>query len=272
MKEAMRLKAQIKAMSLQVRIPANAVLQNYMLERLLERISLSSLRDNIIIKGGLLIAAMVGIGSRTTMDMDTTFKDYPLTEPSIRIAMEEIFQIAVNDGVSFTLNSIETIRADDEYGGFRISLMSAYDSINVPLKVDITTDDAITPGEIRFAFPAMFESRTIECWTYNVETVLAEKYETILRRGILNTRPRDFYDLYILNQTQQIDRALLARAIRATAEKRGSLSVLTDKGAIVNSIRTDQTMQQRWATYCREYSYANGINFNAVLDVLEQIY
>ena len=272
MKEAMRLKAQIKAMSLQVRIPANAVLQNYMLERLLERISLSSLRDKIIIKGGLLIAAMVGIGSRTTMDMDTTFKDYPLTEPSIRIAMDEICQIAVNDGVSFTIKSIETIRADDEYGGFRISLVAAYDSIKVPLKIDITTDDAITPSEIRYTFPTMFDSRTIELWTYNLETVLAEKYETILRRSILNTRPRDFYDVYILSQTQQIDRALLPRAIRATAEKRGSTTVLADKGVIINSIRTDETMQQRWATYCREYPYADGINFNAVLDVLEQIY
>ena len=272
MKEAMRLKAQIKAMSLQVRIPANAVLQNYMLERLLERISLSSLRDKIIIKGGLLIAAMIVIGSRTTMDMDTTFKDYPLTEPSIRMAMDEICQIAVNDGVSFTIKSIETIRADDKYGGFRISLVAAYDSINVPLKVDITTDDAITPREIRYTFPTMFESRTIELWTYNVETVLAEKYETILRRGILNTRPRDFYDVYTLTQTQQIDREILAQAIRATAQKRGSLSVLADKSAIVNTIRNDGTMQQRWATYCREYSYANGINFNAVLDVLEQIY
>ena len=272
MKEAMRLKAQIKAMSLQVRIPANAVLQNYMLERLLERISLSPLRDKIIIKGGLLIAAMVGIGSRTTMDMDTTFKDYPLTEPAIRMAMDEICQIAVNDGVSFTINSVEPIRADDEYGGFRISLMSAYDSINVPLKVDITTDDAITPREIRYSFTTMFESRTIEIWTYNVETVLAEKYETILRRGILNTRPRDFYDVYILTQTQQIDREILAQAIRATAQKRGSLSVLADKSAIVNTIRNDGTMQQRWATYCREYPYADGINFKSVLDVLEQIF
>ena len=272
MKEAMRLKAQIKAMSLQIRIPANAVLQNYMLERLLERISLSSLRDKIIIKGGLLIAAMVGIGSRTTMDMDTTFKDYPLTEPAIRMAMDEICQIAVNDGVSFTMNSIEPIRADDEYGGFRISLMSAYDSINVPLKVDITTDDAITPREIRYSFPTMFENRTIELWTYNVETVLAEKFETILRRGILNTRPRDFYDVYILMQTQQIDSSLLSRAIRATAQKRGSLSAMADKGAIINTIRNDGTMQQRWATYCREYPYADGINFNSVLDVLEQLY
>lgn len=272
MKAAMRLKAQIKAMSLQVRIPANAVLQNYMLERLLERISLSSLRDKIIIKGGFLIAAMVGIGSRTTMDMDTTFKNYPLTEPSIRKAMEEICQIPVNDGVAFIIKSIETIRSDDEYGGFRISLAAAYDSINVPLKVDITTDDAITPGEIRYAFPTMFETRTIELWTYNAETVLAEKYETILRRGILNTRPRDFYDVYILTQTQQIDSELLRQAIHATAEKRGSTSVLAGKGTIINSIRTDETMQQRWTMYCKEYIYADGINFNDVLDVLEQIF
>lgn len=206
MKEAMRLKAQIKAVPLQVRISANAVLQNYMMERLLERISLSSLREKIIIKGGLLIAAIVGIGSRTTMDMDTTFKDYPLTEPSIRMAMDEICRIAVNDGVSFTIKGIEIIRADDEYGGFRISLLAAYDSINVPLKVDITADDAITPGEIRYAFPTLFESRTIELWTYNVETVLAEKYETILRRGILNTRPRDFYDVYILSRPNRSTR------------------------------------------------------------------
>lgn len=198
----MQLKARIKNLALKNHIPAQAVLQNFMLERLLERISISEYKNRVILKGGMLIASMVGISSRTTMDMDATLRGFPLTEETIREAFQDICAIPVNDEVNLILDHVAPIREDDEYGGFRIALIARYASINTPLKIDITTGDIITPEAIRYAFSSAFEDKRIEVWAYPIETILAEKVETILRRSVLNTRPRDFYDVYILIKTQ----------------------------------------------------------------------
>lgn len=175
MSKAMRLKAKIKNLALKNHIPAQAVLQNFMLERLLERISLSKYKDMVILKGGMLIASMVGINSRTTMDMDVTLRGYPLTEKTIYAALSEICAIPLGDEVILELDHIAPIREDDEYGGFRVAIIAKYESINTPLKIDITTGDIITPDAIRYAFRSNFENKNIEVWAYNVETILAEK-------------------------------------------------------------------------------------------------
>ena len=273
MSKAMQLKAKIKNLALKNHVPAQAVLQNFMLERLLERISLSKYKDMVILKGGMLIASMVGISSRTTMDMDATLRGYPLTEKAIQEALSEICAIPLGDEVSLELDHITPIREDDDYGGFRVAIIAKYESINTPLKIDITTGDIITPDAIRYAFQSNFENKKIEVWAYNIETILAEKVETILRRSVLNTRPRDYYDVYIIMKTQRraINKNLFRTALNATAQKRTSLAALRDQDIILQSIQTDTIMRQRWERYCKENYYANGIEFDDAIGVLKEL-
>ena len=273
MSKAMQLKAKIKNLALKNHIPAQAVLQNFMLERLLERISLSKYKDMVILKGGMLIASMVGINSRTTMDMDVTLRGYPLTEKTIYAALSEICAIPLGDEVTLELDHIAPFREDDEYGGFRVAIIAKYESINTPLKIDITTGDIITPEAIKYAFQSNFEDKKIEVWAYNIETILAEKVETILRRSLLNTRPRDYYDVYIIMKTQRraINTNLFRTALNATAQKRTSLAALRDQDIILQSIQTDKIMRQRWERYCKENYYANGIEFDVVIGILKEL-
>ena len=273
MRKAMQLKSRIKNLALKNKIPAQAVLQNFMLERLLERISVSKYKDIFILKGGMLIASMIGIGSRTTMDMDGTIQGYPLLEEAIQNVFTEICSISFSDDVTLTLNSITPIRDEDEYGGYRLMIIAGYEGINTPLKVDITTGDIITPEAVRYTFYSSFEEKRIEIWAYNIETILAEKVETILRRSVLNTRPRDFYDVYILMKTHQhrVDKELFTAALNATARKRASLTALQDQRKILQAIQSDPPMRQRWDLYCKGNFYANNIEFDAVIKSLEEI-
>jgi len=268
-----RFKARIKNLAAKNHIPAQAVLQNFMLERLLERISISKYKDMVVLKGGMLIASLVGISSRTTMDMDATLRGYPLSEETIRLAFAEICAIQLDDGVCFELGHIAPIREDDEYGGYRVAIIARYESINTPLKIDITTGDIITPGAVRYTFHSNFEEKEIEVWAYTIETILAEKVETILRRSVLNTRPRDFYDVYIIMKTQRqaINQEIFVIALQATSEKRMSLTVLQNKDEILRNIQSDSTMRQRWERYCKENYYANGIEFDQVIGILFEI-
>ena len=273
MNKAMRLKAKIKNLALKNHIPAQAVLQNFMLERLLERISISKYKELVVLKGGMLIASLVGISSRTTMDMDATLRGYPLSEETIRLAFAEICGIQLEDEVFFELDHIAPIREDDEYGGYRVAITARYEAINTPLKIDITTGDIITPDAVRYTFHSNFENKAIEVWAYTIETILAEKVETILRRSVLNTRPRDFYDVYIIMKTQRqaINREVFATALHATSEKRMSLAALQSKDEILRNIQSDSTMRQRWDRYCKENYYANRIEFDQVIDALLEV-
>jgi predicted nucleotidyltransferase component of viral defense system len=254
-------------------VPAQAVLQNFMLERLLERISISKYEDMFVLKGGMLIAAMVGINSRTTMDMDATLRGYPLSAETIQVAFIEICAIQLDDEVNLILERVTPIRDQDEYGGYRVSIIAKYETINTPLKIDITTGDIITPHAIRYALHSNFENKLIEVWAYNSETILAEKVETILRRSVLNTRPRDFYDVYIIMKTQRptINRKVFSTALNATSKKRDSLLSLQDREMILRTIQSDATMRQRWGRYCRDNYYAKGIEFDEVIEVLIDI-
>ena len=241
-----------------------------MLERLLERISVSKYKNKIILKGGMLIASMVGIRSRTTMDMDATLRSFALTEDTIREAFSEIAAIPLEDDVTLHLDHIAPIREDDAYGGFRIAVIASYESIQVPLKIDLTAGDVITPEAVRYCFPSNFEDREIEIWAYPIETILAEKVETILWRSVLNTRPRDFYDVYILSSTHKdrIRRDTFRRALHATAAKRESLAMLSVAATILENIQQDEIMRQRWGRYCKENAYAQEIPFDEVLRVM----
>ena len=273
MSKAMQLKAKIKNLALKNHVPAQAVLQNFMLERLLERMSISKYKDIVILKGGMLIASLVGVYNRTTMDMDATMRGYPLSEDTTRAAFSDICAIQLDDEVTLALDHIETIRDTDEYGGYRVALIAKYESITTPLKIDITTGDIITPKAVRYAFHSNFENKVIKVWAYNSETILAEKVETILRRSVLNTRPRDFYDVYIIMKThrQVIDKDIFITALNATSKKRMSLATLQDKEKIIRTIQSDAIMRQRWERYCKANYYAKNIAFDEVIRVLIEI-
>jgi predicted nucleotidyltransferase component of viral defense system len=273
MSKGMQLKDKIKNLALKNHVPAQAVLQNFMLERLLERISLSKYKDMLILKGGMLIASMVGINNRTTMDMDATLRGFPLSEETIREAFLEICTMHLDDDITLVLDHIVPIREDDEYGGYRVAIIAKYESINTPLKIDITTGDIITPDAIRYTFHSNFEDKLIEVWAYNIETILAEKVETILRRSVLNTRPRDFYDVTIIIKTQRkaIKKKIFITALNATSKKRGSLLALQNKETILRTIQSDTIIRQRWDRYCRENYYAKGIAFDDVIGLLIDI-
>lgn len=273
MKNAMQLKAIIKNVAREKNISASIVLQNYMLERFLERVSISRYRDNYIIKGGFLIASMVGLDSRATMDMDATIKGYPVNEKTIREMIEEIIAIPVEDDITFRFKSIGEIREGDDYTGYRVALIANYEKMAVPLKLDITTGDKITPGEIEYNYKLMLEDRCISVWAYNLSTILAEKLETIVSRGDQNTRPRDYYDVFILIKlkTNEIDLENLRAAFMATSEKRGSTELMKQFREIMRAVKKSDVMKQRWTNYGKDYDYAAGIEFEDTCDAVVTI-
>ena len=247
MKNAMQLKAIIKNLAKEKHISTQLVMQNFMLERLLERISVSKYQRNFILKGGFLIAAMVGLDTRATMDMDATIKGLPVNEQTVREMFEEIRKIEINDDVTFSFRSIGEIREGDEYTGYRISFSANYPPMAVSLKLDITTDDKITPKEIEYQFKLLLEDRNISVLAYNLETIMAEKLETVISRGDQNTRPRDYYDIYILTKLQylNIEPNALKAALEATTEKRGSLEVVRDYRKIMDTVRNSGIIIKR---------------------------
>lgn len=269
----MQLKAFIKKKAAEKNISAQLVMQNYMLERLLERISLSKYKNNFILKGGFLISAIVGLDTRATMDLDTTVKGFTLTHESIRKIFEEISTVEIADDVKFELAGISDIREGDDYPGIRVALKANYPPISVPLTVDVTTGDVITPAEIEYTFPLLFDDRTISIFAYNLETVLAEKIETVLSRSIANTRPRDFYDIHILYTLRGVecDAKMMLQALERTADKRGSRKVLEVYPDIIAEIRENKQLQGFWEKYKRDFDYAKGISFDDVCDTIQCI-
>lgn len=273
MKNAMQLKAIIKNLAKEKHISAQLVMQNFMLERLLERISVSKYQQNFILKGGFLIAAMVGLDTRATMDMDVTIKGLPVNEQTVREMFEEICKIELEDEVTFSFRSIGEIREGDEYTGYRVSLSANYPPMAVPLKLDITTGDKITPKEIEYQFKLLLEDRSISVLAYNLETIMAEKLETVISRGDQNTRPRDYYDIYILAKLQysNIEFNSLKAALNATAQKRGSSEVLKFYHKIMDTVRNSEIMQKQWKNYQKGFEYAMGIVFEDVCETVVQI-
>lgn len=270
----MSFKAIINNMAKENNVTAQSVLQTYMLERLLERISISKYKDNFILKGGMLISAMLGIDSRTTMDMDTTIKGFPLTKDNITNIMDEICNIEIDDNVTLKIKKVELIREDDDYGGYRITFEAKYNNeMPVIMKIDITTGDKITYKEIKYSFTLMLEDRKIQIWSYNVETIIAEKFEAIVKRGVLSTRIRDYYDVYMLINTQSkiIDKRTLKDAITLTAQYRGTSEIIKDWKKIVEKIANDSKMQQQWKRYQKDNFYAEEIEYNDLINAISKV-
>ena len=268
-KNPMQLKAFIKKKAAEKNISAQLVMQNYMLER----ISLSKYKHNFILKGGFLISAIVGLDTRATMDLDTTIKGFTLTHESIRDIFGEICTVEIADDVKFELVDISDIREGNDYPGIRVALKANYPPINVPLTVDVTTGDVITPREIEYTFSLLFDDRTISILAYNLQTVLAEKIETVLSRSIANTRPRDFYDIHILYALRgtECNAKTLLQALERTANKRGCHKVLEIYPDIIANIRASAQLQGFWKKYQRDFDYAKDISFDDSCDTVQRI-
>lgn len=272
MSKAMSLKAKIRNIAKQKNIPAQVILQNYMFERLLVRLSASEYKEKFVLKGGMLVAAIVGLDNRATMDMDTTLKNLPLTPEAIRSALEDICSIAFDDGVVYEIGTISPIRKDDIYGGYRVMLNAMFDIMLTPLSIDVSTGDVITPHAVQYNFSEIFDDeKSYELWAYNIETVMAEKVETILRRGIFNTRPRDFYDAYILTTTQKFDITVFEDALKATANHRGTTDQIADVPSILHNIEESPELKTMWDKYRKQFSYARDITYEQIMNSIKTL-
>lgn len=273
-KNPRQLKDWINNMAKKNDLVANTILQNFMMERFLERVAISKYHDNFILKGGFLIAAMVGLDMRSTMDMDTTIKGLPIGKHEIVKIVNEILEVHIEDNIVFTLASIKSIHDTGGYEDFRLGIRATFYTIKANMKLDITTGDVIIPREVDYEFKLMFEDRSIQVKAYNLNTILAEKVESILVRNVTNTRARDFYDVYILLKTRQQDIKSdeLLIAITKKAEERGSLEYIKNNNKYLMDIRESIDLQKIWEAYQRKYIYAKDIIFMDIIEVLEAIF
>lgn len=267
-KTAKQLKDLIRNLSKEKAADAQLLMRNYMMERFLERISLSEYKDKFILKGGMLVAAMVGLDARSTMDLDATVKGANVTVEEVENIIASIVSVPLEDGVTFRLKRISEIMDEAEYHGVRVAMETEFDGVITPLKIDVSTGDVITPREIRYRFKLMLEDRSIDVWAYNLETVLAEKLETIISRTITNTRMRDFYDIHILCQLhgKSLDATVLHDALEATAEKRGTKQYLKDAAEVLDEVESDATILKLWQAYQKKFSYAADISWDEIMN------
>lgn len=268
-----QIKGRIKNVAKQNGSDPITLLRIYMMERFLERITYSKYKDDFIVKGGILVTSMIGISMRSTMDIDTTTRNFDLTKEETTRIVNEIKDISLDDHIEFILNDVSDIMDNMEYPGIRIHMDAKLENLIVPIKIDISTGDVITPREIRYEYPLLLEDKSIQLWSYNLETILAEKIQTILSRGLLNTRMRDFYDVTTLfdRYNDQINYNDLLLAFDKTCSKRETLSLLEHYEEILCSISEDSTLQNLWKNYCRKYKYASHIEFSTNLEIIKQL-
>ncbi|WP_261444651.1 nucleotidyl transferase AbiEii/AbiGii toxin family protein [Streptococcus mitis] len=265
-------KAKIKNISKDKGIPAQQVQQHYLIEQVLKLISTSSYRDSFIVKGGYLIGQMIGLDKRTTMDLDVTLKGTEMSRENLIDIFEEIL-CSKTDGFSFSVDKLEPIRQDDEYGGFSLKLNATFDTLKEVVFIDITTGDKITPREITYSMTSIFTNESIKIWTYNLETVLAEKLETIISRGLASTRPRDRYDLFTLYKLrkEEINLEVLKNALENTAEKRKSKETIYNWEEQVRGIEISDYQKELWIRYQRQFKYAKDVSFDNSVQVIREI-
>lgn len=251
---------------------AQLLQRRYAMERLLERIAESGYRDNLVLKGGMLVTSMLGVGERMTRDADVTIQNKQLDVESAVAMMGEIAAIPLDDGTSFSIGEAYEIMEDSEYGGVRIEMKARLGKTEIPVKVDISTGDALTPSAVSYAYRLMLEDRTIDILAYNVETVLAEKVETMLARATLNTRMRDFYDMWVLaNEGLEIDREILANAVAATIANRGNGVSLESSEDVLEALASSEAMRANWERYRNRNDFASGLQWEGALSAARSI-
>lgn len=273
MKTPEQLKGAIRNIAKENDLQANEVLHLFLFERLLERLSISSYKNNLILKGGLLISSLIGVAGRTTMDMDLTAEEISMEEENIKAVFKSIFAIDTGDGIKFDFERLTTIRTKDQHKNFRIYFTASYGKIQTKMKIDTTSGDVITPGPMEYSFITLFKEKSIPIMAYTLETIIAEKYLSIIKLGTANTRARDFYDLYKIFHLykERIKKSHLKLAIKRTAIKRNVLDVFKESKNIITEISNDPTIKNLWQNYANEYSYASNIKFKDVIKSLTAI-
>ena len=269
-----QLKGRLKNLATQHHADARTLMRLYMMERFLERISASNYRDNFIIKGGILVTSLIGVALRSTMDIDATIKNLNLSDEDIRRIVDEICTIDLQDDVKFQVKQLSRIMDEMDYPGIRVTLNAFLGNMPVPMKIDISTGDVITPREIHHQYKLLLEDRTILLWSYNLETLLSEKLQTVLARGQLNTRMRDFYDLYELSRIyrDKIDTVTLKSAFTATCVKRDIPNLLQDAPQVITKIQQDNNLMVLWKSYQKKYTYATNISYDDIMLSLIQLW
>lgn len=269
-----QVKGRIKSFAKVKNADARVLMRIYMMERFLERVANSEYKDNFIIKGGMLVTAMVGVALRSTMDIDTSIRNQNLSAADSKEIIESITAVELGDGVRFEIKDISDIMDEMEYPGIRVTLNAVMDRLITPMKIDISTGDAVTPRAIEYDYKLMFDDRSIKLWSYNLETILAEKLQTILARSVLNTRMRDFYDIYILLSLykNKIDDTVFNEAFDATCKKRGTVNLMQNAPAIIANINEDDTLQKLWTAYQKKYSYAGKIQYADIMQVVKSLF
>lgn len=262
-----QLKGRIKSLAQKNHADARILLRIFMMERFLERISVSPYRDHFIIKGGILVTSLIGVTLRSTMDIDASIKNEELSEEHLLRMLTEISAIDLDDGITFRVKRAEQIMDEMEYPGIRVAMEAALGPMPIPLKLDISTGDVITPREIRYDYKLLTEDRSIPLWSYNLETILAEKLQTVLARGVLNTRMRDFYDIHELSRlyAETIDVPTLRAAFQATCHKRGTERLLEEGNSILHGLADDPALQKLWASYQKKFSYAADLSYADII-------
>lgn len=268
-----QIKGRIKSVAKQNNADARTLMRIYMMERFLERLAQSEYRDNFIIKGGILVTAMIGVAHRSTMDIDTSMKNLNLSAEDALRVVNQVKDIDLDDGVSFEVKDVSNIMDEMEYPGIRVTMNANVGRLITPLKIDISTGDVITPRAIEFNYDLLLEDRSISLWSYNLETILAEKLQTVLARGILNTRMRDFYDIRMLLDTYEdkVNKAVLKDAFAATCKKRGTDHLQEQAEEIIKIIEADEQLQVLWRAYQRKYSYAAEIDYASVISGVRKL-
>ena len=268
-KNAISLMDKSRNIAVKNNITINEVLQNYMFERILERLSVSKYKNNFILKGGLLLSSIMGIDTRTTMDMDTCIKGINLTDEQLYKVLQEILNMDVSDGVKFQIKNFQPIREDDDYGGLKYNLLAIFDNLMVNLSMDIATGDLITPREIEYDYKMMFEDRNLKIMTYNIESIIAEKFQTVISRGILNSRMKDYYDLYYLTTYKEFSKENLKNAIEKTFKKRETDIKSIDK--VIDEIEKSEFVKELWTSYSEKYQYAKDLRYEKIIDSIKKI-
>lgn len=268
-----QIKGRIKSVAKQNNADARTLMRIYMMERFLERLAQSEYRDNFIIKGGILVTAMIGVAHRSTMDVDTSMKNLNLSAEDALRVVNQVKDIDLDDGVSFDVKDVSNIMDEMEYPGIRVTMNANVGRLITPLKIDISTGDVITPRAIEFNYDLLLEDRSISLWSYNLETILAEKLQTVLARGILNTRMRDFYDIRMLLDTYEdkVNKAVLKDAFAATCKKRGTDHLQEQAEEIIKIIEADEQLQVLWRAYQKKYSYAAEIDYASVISGVRKL-
>lgn len=268
-----QIKGRIKSVAKQNNADARTLMRIYMMERFLERLAQSEYRDNFIIKGGILVTAMIGVAHRSTMDIDTSMKNLNLSAEDALRVVNQVKDIDLDDGVSFDVKDVSNIMDEMEYPRIRVTMNANVGRLITPLKIDISTGDVITPRAIEFNYDLLLEDRSISLWSYNLETILAEKLQTVLARGILNTRMRDFYDIRMLLDTYEdkVNKVVLKDAFAATCNKRGTDHLQEQAEEIIKIIEADEQLQVLWRAYQKKYSYAAEIDYASVINGVRKL-